>query len=84
MQSDPSTLLLPNDSEEVIQIVDMDNNPVGSATRGEMRQKELPHRTTYVILENFKSGKIYVHKRSMLKKWCPGHWGIAFGGIVLF
>ena len=20
----------------------------------------------------------------MLKKWCPGHWGIAFGGIVLF
>jgi len=49
-----------------------------------MRSKELLHRTTYVMLENSKTGKLYVHKRNMLKKWCPGHWGIAFGGIVLF
>lgn len=57
---------------------------MGSATRKDVREKHLPHRATYVILENENNGKIYIHKRSMLKKWCPGYWDIGFGGVVAY
>lgn len=73
-----------NSSEEIIYHVDLSNNVIGSVTRKQMDAGKLPHRCTFVLLKEKKSGQIYVHKRSMMKRWCPGYWDICFGGVVQY
>ncbi|KAL4502965.1 hypothetical protein ABPG72_014194 [Tetrahymena utriculariae] len=73
-----------NEADEIIQIVDENNKPLGPATRQEMRDKKLIHRATYIFLENADTKKFYVHKRTIHKKWCPGFWDPTFGGVVQY
>ncbi|EGR34773.1 nudix hydrolase, putative [Ichthyophthirius multifiliis] len=73
-----------SEAQEIIQIVDRQNNPIRAATRQEMRDKLLIHRTTLIFLENRKNQKLYISKRSQLKKWCPGLWDLAFGGVIQY
>ncbi len=69
-------------AQEVVQIVDLDNNETGSATRAEMRAKGLPHRATYIFVLNTQ-GEIFVQKRTMNKDIYPGYLDVATGGVVL-
>ncbi|MFN7922941.1 MAG: NUDIX hydrolase YfcD [Bryobacteraceae bacterium] len=71
-----------NPSEEIVLVVDRDNNPVGSATRGEMRRQGLPHRSTYIAVFN-SEGMIWVQRRTLTKDVYPGYLDPVSGGVVL-
>ena len=66
---------------EMVAIVDRENNLVGAATRREMRERALPHRATYIVIENSR-GEFYVQKRTMTKDVYPGYWDPVTGGVV--
>ncbi len=69
-------------SEEIITIVDENNNETGNAARSEMREKNLIHRATYILVFN-SMGDLFVQKRTETKDIYPGHYEIAAGGVVL-
>lgn len=69
-------------SKEVITVVDEKNNEVASATRAEMREKNLIHRATYILVFNSKD-ELFVQKRTATKDIYPGFYEIAAGGVVL-
>jgi isopentenyldiphosphate isomerase len=71
-----------NAGDEIITIVDVDNNVVGSAKRREMRARGLPHRASYILVFNSK-GELFVQKRTMSKDIYPGYYDVATGGVVL-
>ena len=68
-------------ANELIQIVDENNKPVGASKRSEMRAKRLPHRATYAFIKN-SSNYFYVQKRSSLKDYCPSYFDPNPGGVV--
>ena len=68
-------------SGELTLIVDSETNqPLGSSTRKEMREKNLWHRASYVFVEN-SQGNFIVQQRSMTKEYCPGGFALATGGV---
>jgi isopentenyldiphosphate isomerase len=69
-------------ADEIVTIVDEHNTVVGSAPRGEMRAKNLPHRSTYILVFNSR-GELYVQKRTLSKDVFPGYYDPATGGVVL-
>jgi hypothetical protein len=71
-----------NPSQELVLIVDANNNPIGQATRQEMRQHNLIHRSTFNIIAN-SSNLIYVQKRTKTKDIFPGYYDPAPGGVIL-
>ena len=66
---------------EVIEIVDIDNNILSPATRGEMRANGWIHRATYAFVRT-SNNYFYVQKRSKLKDYCPGYYDPTPGGVV--
>lgn len=68
--------------KEIVEIVDRDNRPCGTAERRQMRQAGLTHRATYVLVIN-RRGQLFVQKRTATKDIYPGYWEIAAGGVVL-
>jgi 8-oxo-dGTP pyrophosphatase MutT (NUDIX family) len=71
-----------NAAEEIVTIVDGHNQVIGSAPRRDMRAKNLPHRSTYILVFNAR-GQVYVQKRTMSKDIFPGYYDPATGGVVL-
>src|SRR5262245_34170484 len=69
-------------ADEIVTIVDEHNKVVGAVPRREMRTKNLPHRSTYVLVFNAR-GELYVQKRTMTKDVFPGYYDPAAGGVVL-
>ncbi|WP_051309261.1 NUDIX hydrolase YfcD [Desulfogranum japonicum] len=69
-------------ANELIQIVDRSNKPIGSAMRGEMREKNLIHRATYILVFNNQE-ELFIQKRTAIKDIYPSHWDVAAGGVVL-
>src|SRR6266498_3247086 len=69
-------------ADEIVAIVDEHNNVVGAAPRREMRARNLPHRSTYILVFNSR-GALYVQKRTMKKDVFPGYYDVAAGGVVL-
>ncbi len=67
--------------DELVWIVDEKNRPLGSATRREMREKRLIHRSTYILVAD-SAGRLLVQKRTTSKDVYPGLWEIAAGGVV--
>ncbi len=49
-----------------------------------MRAGNFRHRATFVYLIDEQTGRIFVQKRSKLKRYCPGYWDICFGGCVTY
>ncbi len=74
---------MPFTSEELVWIVDEKNRPIGAATRPEMRQQRLIHRSTYILISDSKH-RILVQKRTLTKDIYPGLWEIAAGGVVAY
>jgi len=69
-------------ADEIVTIVDEHNKVLGAVPRREMRAKNLPHRSTYILVFNAQ-GELYVQKRTMTKDVFPGYYDSAAGGVVL-
>jgi isopentenyldiphosphate isomerase len=68
-------------SEEKIIIVDDHNNEVGSATRREMRERNLPHRASFILVFN-SNDRLFVQQRTAWKDIYPGYYDVTCGGVV--
>lgn len=71
-----------NPADELVEIVDRENNSLGAVTRAIMRQQNLTHRASYILVFNRK-GELFIQKRTMTKDIYPGYWDLAAGGVVL-
>lgn len=66
---------------EMVLIVNEDNEITGIVPRPEMRAGHMPHRASYVLLEN-SSGRFFIEKRTLTKDYCPGMLDACIGGVV--
>ena len=71
-----------NPAEELVEIVDRDNRPIGAVTRRIMREQGLIHRAAYIFVFN-QEGELFLQKRTPTKDIYPGYWDMAAGGVVL-
>ncbi|MDW7774254.1 MAG: NUDIX domain-containing protein [Desulfobulbaceae bacterium] len=69
-------------ANEIIQIVDENNIEIAAVSRKLMREQNLIHRASYVLVFN-KTGDLFIQRRTMSKDIYPGYWDIAAGGVVL-
>lgn len=67
--------------QEVLDVVDENNEVVGSAPYSDVYAKRLNHRIVHVLIFNEK-GEILLQMRSAKKEFCPGHWVTSAGGHV--
>jgi 8-oxo-dGTP pyrophosphatase MutT (NUDIX family) len=67
---------------EIIQIVDENNEELAALTRDLMREQNLIHRASYILVFN-KAKELFIHRRTLTKDIYPGYWDIAAGGVVL-
>lgn len=68
-------------AQEVVEVIDSDDHPIGIATRGHMRAHRLPHRCVYILVFDT-NGRLLVHQRTPTKDVFPSYWDVAFGGVV--
>ena len=68
--------------EEIIYVVDEKDKFVRKATRQEVREKALLHRTSRVIIKNNKD-KLLIQKRSKTKDVNPGLWDVGIAETVI-
>jgi len=66
---------------EVLDIVNEENEVIGSAPFEQVYEQRLNHRIVHVLIFNDK-GEIFLQQRSAQKKFCPGHWVTSAGGHV--
>lgn len=66
---------------EWVDVVDENNNVMAQATRQQMRQKNLRHRATYIVVHNGMD-KVLVQRRTQNKDFYPGWLDAAAGGVV--
>ena len=52
-----------NPAEELVEIVDTDNRPIGALTRRLMREQGLIHRAAYILVFNT-AGELFLQKRT--------------------
>ncbi len=65
---------------EPVDVVDEEDRVVGTVTRREIRERNLLHRCTYVLLRN-SVGQILVHRRTDTKDVHPGAYDVFAGGV---
>jgi isopentenyldiphosphate isomerase len=68
-------------SDELVDIVDLDDRVVGVATRAEIRSRNLLHRCAEIAVVNG-AGEIYVHRRTETKDVYPGMYDMVVGGVL--
>lgn len=68
-------------STELLDIVDDNDQVVGYATRGEIHQRELMHRSIHIIVLDG-ADNVLLQKRSMQKDQCAGMWDTSCAGHV--
>ena len=67
-------------AEEIFEVVDEDNNVIGTAKRSECHgNPSLIHRTAHVVVYH-PDGRILLQKRTKTKDVQPGKWDTAVGG----
>jgi len=64
-----------------VDVLNLEGEVVGVATRQEMRRDRLPHRCVYILVFN-NSGEIFIHLRTSIKDVFPSHWDVCAGGVV--
>ncbi len=69
------------DTTELIDIVDHNDHVIGKATRGEIHQQELMHRSIHIIVLDG-ADNVLLQKRSMQKDQCAGMWDTSCAGHV--
>lgn len=65
--------------DELFDVVDADDKPIGRSTRKEVHEKNLIHRAVHVLVFN-KNRDCLLQKRSMLKDKHPGVWDSSAAG----
>ncbi len=70
-----------SDQCEIYDVVDKQDRVIGKATRREIHQKNLLHRSTHILVFNSKN-QIFLQKRSMSKDENPGLWDTSSAGHV--
>ena len=66
---------------ELVDVVDDRGVTIGRVTRREMRARHLPHRSTYILVENGR-GELFIHLRTATKDVYPSHWDVCVGGVL--
>ncbi len=67
-------------SDELIDVVDLEDRVIGVVPRSEMRAKNLVHRAAYVLVRNSR-GELYVHRRTDTKDVDPGLYDMFAAGV---
>lgn len=70
-----------NEMDEIIDVVDSDDNIISQASRYEVHDKCLMHRSTHILVFN-DSEKVFLQRRSMQKDESPGLWDTSSAGHV--
>lgn len=68
-------------AEELVDVVDERDHVIAQATRGEVRSRNLRHRSVYVLVFN-STGQLFVHRRTATKDVFPDYWDVAIGGVL--
>lgn len=66
-------------ADEIFDVVDDRDEPIGRATRREVHARGLLHRAVHVLVFDA-AGRIFLQKRSMKKDLCPGLWDSSCSG----
>lgn len=69
----------PQNPDELFDVVDENDAPTGTATRGEVHSRNLIHRAVHVFVSN-KNGDLWLQKRSLDKDMNPGVWDSSVSG----
>ena len=69
-------------STEFVQIVDENNEEIAVLSRRLMREQNLIHRASYVLLFNHRD-ELFVQQRTLSKDIYPGYHDVAAGGVVV-
>lgn len=64
-----------------VDVIDDAGNVIGTATRAEVRARNLRHRTVFIAVLS-SANELLVHRRAEWKDVWPGAWDLAFGGVV--
>jgi isopentenyl-diphosphate Delta-isomerase len=72
---------LTNDQDEIYDVVDKMDKVIGQASRREIHQKNLLHRSIQILVFNFQN-EVFLQKRSMAKDENPGLWDTSSAGHV--
>ncbi len=68
-------------SQELLDVVDLQDRVIGMKTRGEIHAKGLMHRAVHILVFN-SAGQLFIQKRSMSKDENPGQWDSSAAGHV--
>jgi isopentenyldiphosphate isomerase len=68
-------------TSELVDLVDDDDQVIGTVTRAEMRSKRLLHRAVFIAVVAT-DGRVLIHRRADTKDVWPGMWDLAAGGVV--
>lgn len=66
---------------EWVDVVDRDNQVIGVAERAKVRQENLCHRASYILVLD-RAERILVQRRTLGKDFCPGMLDACAGGVV--
>lgn len=69
--------------DEVVALYDDDGNVIGAADRSRVRDENLRHGATGVVVRDSR-GRIYVHRRTDTKDVFPGMYDCCAGGVIQF
>lgn len=69
----------PQKDDELFDVVDENDVPIGTATRARVHEENLIHRAVHVFVLN-KHGDLYLQKRSVRKDKNPGVWDSSVSG----
>ncbi|PBC71463.1 isopentenyldiphosphate isomerase [Streptomyces sp. TLI_235] len=70
-----------NPAEELLDVVDAQDQVVGTATRAEVYRDGLTHRCVFILVRD-PQGRIFVHRRTDSKLFAPGAYDCFVGGVV--
>lgn len=69
----------PQSGDEIFDVVDENDVPIGKATRAEVHEQNLIHRAVHVLVFN-RNGDLWLQKRSLQKDKNPGVWDSSVSG----
>ena len=70
-----------NDQDEIYAVVDEEDRVIGKASRREIHERELLHRSVHIFVFNPR-GQLYLQKRALHKDQYPGCWDSSAAGHV--
>jgi len=68
-----------NTFDEIFDVVDINNNVIRQASRDEVHQKKLMHRSVHILVFNSQVN-LFLQKRSLIKDENPGLWDTSAAG----